>query len=368
MTKLRTERDVVESLAGQAVTLAELYALCEEAGVATRDDGLAPIEGFGSDQKFKRRVRNALQGLRKAGRAERVAGCTWVIEGRRVLPRRCLLVICGEPSHLELVLADAAQLLGQLDEPADLVLADPPWALARQSSHEASFGAGRGERIYNRDSSMVVPGYVDVADNEYADFTAGWVEAAAGALRPGAYLSIITGPSGAARVQVAAEEAGLNFVNSIVARRPFALKTTRRFSHAHTVITIMCKGPVQSSRRFFATPASLPLSNSGTPYPLDFWADTPKPEERPGQLRYDNTLPELIPRRLVQALTRGPENGGRSWQDLVVDAFLGGGTGAYVCHEEQRRYIGGDRNLHSLRYVMARFNERLAAPSLFALS
>jgi len=261
-------------------------------------------------------------------------------------------VICGIPSHLELVLADAAQLLTDLAEPADLVIADPPWALQRQVIGDAE--RDRGERVYRRDSRLVVPGYVDVPEDQYAEFTERWVTSAARALRPGAYLSIITGPSAAARVQIAAEGAGLNFVNQVVARRPFALKTTRRFSHAHTVITIMCYGPVNSRRRFFATPGDLPLAASGARYPLDHWPDVGKPAERPRQLRYDNTLPELLVRRCLQALTRGPENGGEAWQSLVVDPFLGGGTTAMVAHRERRRFVGGDLNPHSLRYVMAR--------------
>lgn len=361
---LRTERDVIESLAGRAVTMAELYAMCEEAGVADRNGGRAPIEGFGTDQVFKRRARCVLQSLRKAGRAERVAGCTWVIDGRRVMPKRCLLIIAGEPCHTELVLADAAQLLSQLDEQPDLVLADPPWALDRNALRNA--GRDRGERIYRRDSSKVVPGYIDVPAHLYAEFTERWITAAAGALRPGAYLAVITGPSAAARVQVAAEDAGLTFVNQVVARKPFALQTSRQFSHAHSVVTIMCAGPLSSRRRFFAVPADLPRARSGALYPLDFWPDMTKPAERPGQLRYDNTLPDLQVRRCLHALTPGPENGGEPWQSLVVDPFLGGGTTALVAHRERRRYVGGDRNLHSLRYVMARFVEAAATPSLFA--
>jgi len=332
---LRTERDVVESLAGTAVTIAELYAACSEAGVSTRDDGLAPIVGFGSDQRYKRRVRNALQSLRRSGRAERLGDATWLIDGTRESPRRAVLLVAGEPDHLELALSDAAELLEGMDEPADLVIADPPWALQRQDLNDAT--RDRGERVYRRDSTKVVPGYVDVPADEYDEFTARWVGAAAAALRPGAYLSIITGPSAAARVQVAAESAGLAFVNQVIARRPFALRTTRRFSHAHTVVTILCSGKVDSARRFFAVPASLPLSNSNTPYPLDFWGDVPKPTERPGLLRYDNTLPELVVQRLVHALTPGPENGGTAWQSLVVDPFLGGGTSAFVAHRERRR-------------------------------
>lgn len=357
---LKNERDVIAALAGRSVTVAELYTACREAGIDLRDDGLAPIVGHGSDQKYKRRVRSALQAMRKAGRAERVADGTWVIEPYREAPRRAVLVMCGgDPSRMELVLAEAAQLLGELDEPADLILADPPWGLLRNEADRE-----RIERAYVRNTASVVPGYVDVPASEYGEFTERWVTAGAGALRPGGYLSIITGPSAAAHVQVAAEKAGLNFVNQIVASRPFALRTTRRFAHAHTVVTILCAGPVTSRRRFFAAPPGLPKARSGAEYPLDFWPTMTKPEERQGLLKYDNSLPPLLVRWVIQALTRGPENGHADWTSLVVDPFMGGGTGARIAFEQRRRYIGGDVNPHALRYVMARFADELS-PSLF---
>lgn len=365
-TPLRTEADVVRSLTGRAVTLEEVYDLCRKAGVAERDGGLAPIVGFGTDQVFKRRARCALQHLRRSGRAERVGAATWVIEGTREKPMRVLLIVGGEPSEMELALADAADLLRTCEEPADLVIADPPWALARQLTGDCR--RDRGERVYRRDSAQVVGGYVEVEEGRYEEFTARWVSQAVRLLRPGAYLAVITGPSAAARTQCLAEDAGLTFVNQVVARKPFALKTTRRFSHSHTVVTILCAGPADSARRFFATPADLPKAASGADYPLDLWTDIPK-AERPGRLRYDNSLAPLLVRRVVHALTRGPENGGEPWQSFVVDPFLGGGTSAIVCLEERRRFLGGDLNPESLRFVMARLaEEHLATPALWAAS
>lgn len=361
---LRTERDVLRSLAGRALTLEEMYEHCLKKGVVARDGGLRPINGHGSDTVWRRRVRNALQAMRRAGEAERIGEAIWAIEGTRDHPQRVLLILDGEPSHLELALLDAAELFRTMEEPAHLVLADPPWMLGRQATGDPS--RDRGERIYRRDSERVVGGYVEVEEGRYEEFTYRWVGEAAKVLRPGAYLAIITGPTGAARVQCAAEEAGLNLVNQVIARRPFALKTTRRFSHSHTVITILCAGPVGSSRRFFTTPADLPKAASGADYPLDLWTDIPK-AERPGLLRYDNSQPPLLVRRVVHALTRGPENGGAPWESLVVDSFLGSGTTALVCLQERRRFLGGDLNPNSLRFTMARLaEEHLAVPALWA--
>lgn len=360
---LRTERDVVEALAGEAVTLEELYAACEAAGVIDRDNGHDVVKGQ-NDTRWKRRVRNALQALKYTGRAQRIGESTWVVDGTRDNPQRALLVLCDEAGELELVLDDAASFLRACDEPYDLIVADPPWALQRQSANPSVHD--HNERVYYRDSDRVVGGYVDVDPAEYHDFTARWMEAAAEMLRPGAYVAAISGPQQAARLQVAAEEVGLTYVNHIVVKRAFALRTTQRYSHAHWAITLMCKGPLRSKRRFFDVPADLPKARSGADYPLDVWTDVPK-YERQGLLRYDNALPPTLVRRIVQSTTTGPDNGHAPNSALVADPFCGSGTTALVCLETQRRCRTADVNPEALRFTMARLSiEHLQPKELVA--
>lgn len=346
---LRTERDVIASLAGQTVTLDEIYDGCRDAEVTGRDDGHAPIEGHGSDTVWRRRVRSALQDLRRRGQAERDQ------------PERALLVIAGDPHDFELLLADAATTVRESDEPFDLIVTDPPWALEVADGSDEDLD--RIEHAYVRDSSKVVAGYQEVPAHQYREFTERWVGAAAAAIRPGGYLAVITGPTGAARVQCAAEDAGLLYMNSIVVRRPFAMRTTRKFAHSHTVITVLHSGPFRTNRRYFAVPDDLPRARSGRTYPLDVWNDVPK-YERHGRMRYPcGGLHPIIVRRVVHALTRGPEAGYDPWTDLVCDPFLGGGTTAAVCLDERRRFLGGDLNPNSIRYTVARLNsEHLRGP------
>ncbi len=337
---LRTERDVAEALAGGTITLAELYAACEQAGVTARGSGHDPIPTHPTDCRWRRRARNALQALKRSGRAHRVGPASWVIDGPTERPHRALLVLVdGTLGDLELVLADAAQLLGSIDEPVDLVVADPPYGLRRDDPDAP------GRSAYRRDPTKVVGGYVDVDPGAYREFTHRWIAQAATALRHGGYLAAITGPQRVGHVQTAAQDAGLTYVNSIVATRPFPLRTTRRFAHAHWVVTLMCTGPLEGSARFFAIPPDLPTAASGVAYPLDVWPDIPK-HERPGRLRYDNMLPPPLVRRLVVATTRPG--------DLVADPFLGGGTTALVCLQTDRRFVGGDVNPQALRFTAAR--------------
>jgi hypothetical protein len=99
-----------------------------------------------------------------------------------------LTQVPAEPSQVELVLGAAAEVLARADEPIDLIVADPPWALGR-ADHRSAY-----RRINRRDHSKVVPGYVEVPAAEYAAFTAKWVPVAAQALRLGGCLAVVTGP------------------------------------------------------------------------------------------------------------------------------------------------------------------------------
>ena len=341
--RLATEGDVLRTLRTGTYTLPELYALCQERAAVGRDDGYEPVPGHPGDVVWKHRVRGALMGLRRSGRADRVGRTTWVIQGTPRQPTRLLLIVTGgTPLEFELRLQAAAGLLAQLDEPADLVLCDPPYGLGRGEGRHFADGHG-----YRRDHAKIVEGYVDVDPAQYADFTAAWVTAAAGALRPGGQLAVITGPQRTGVVQCAAEAAGLTWVCKIAAGRVFPLRTVRRPSAAHWDISVLCRGAVTHPRRVFNPPEDLPKARSGDPYPLDWWpAEYNGRADRPGMVRYDNSLPLRMVLRAVRAFSGPGEH--------VVDPCLGGGTTAIACWQAGRRFTGGDLNPAALRFTAAR--------------
>jgi DNA modification methylase len=301
------------------------------------------------DMGWKRRVRGALQGLRRSGRATRIGRSSWAIQGTAECPTRLLLIVAGaEPREFALRLRAAVELLAALEEPIDLVLCDPPWALRRGRGRFADGNA------YRRDHTRVVPGYVDVDAERYLEFTRGWVKRAAAALRPAGQLAVITGPQRAAVVQCAAEEAGLTWVSSIVARREFPLATLRRPASAHWTITVMCRGVLSDPSRVFNSPRDLPAARSGHPNPLGWWAEGNGRADRRG-LRYDNSLPLPMVLRLVRAFSDPGEH--------VVDPFLGGGTTAVAAWLTDRRFTGGDVNAHAIRFSAARLLAERAWPA-----
>jgi methylase of polypeptide subunit release factors len=345
---LASEADVLRTLRAGTYTLEELYALCERRAPVTRDRGRDPVPDHPGDRRWKRRVRGALQSLRASGHAQRVARSTWAIDGPPERPRRLLLIVAGAtPAEFELRLQSAVDLLRTLDEPADLVLTDPPYALGR--------GHGRfaDRRGYRRDADRVLDGYVDVDPAAYDAFTAEWIAAAAQALRAGGQLAVMSGPQRAAPVQLAGERAGLTWVSSIAARREFALYTHRRPSCAHWTITVLCRGALTHPGRVFHPPADQSAARSGRPYPLDWWPDNGR-ADRPGQLRNDCELPLRLVRRIVAAFSDPGEH--------VVDPFVGGGSTLAACWLEQRRFTGGDLNPRAVALAAARLLDEHAWP------
>jgi len=248
---------------------------------------------------------------------------------------------------------DAVALLRSLDEPADLVLCDPPYALGRGAGHFAGC---------RRDQAKVLEGYVDVDPSAYAEFSLRWITAAAAILRHGGQLAVVTGPQQACHVQCAAEHAGLTWVSQVVARKAFPLLTSRRPSCAHWCVTVMCRGALSNPTRVFNPPADLPTAASGADYPLDWWQTNGR-ADRPGLLRYDNALPLPLVTRLVRAFSDPGE--------LVVDPMLGSGTTPIAAHLAGRRFVGGDLNPAAVRFAAARLlDEHLwpawRQPALFA--
>ena len=235
---LRTEADVVRTLRAGTYTLDELYRIVETTEDVTRDGGLDEIHP--GDRRWRRRVRGALQHARAKGTGRRVDRATWVIDGPRDQPRRMILIHAAATiAEFELRLQGAIALLEDLDEPADLVVTDPPYALERG---RGGTGEGLARRVYSQ-RRKVVPGYQDVDPGEYREFTYRWVAAAAAALRPGGQLVVVTGPQQAAIHQLAAEDAGLTFVASIAALADCAASVRTSLASVSTRRSAIAWGP-----------------------------------------------------------------------------------------------------------------------------
>src|SRR5579875_637493 len=155
---LETETDLLRTLRSGTYTLDELYALCETAVDVARDNGHQAVsDRHRTDPVWKHRVRGWLANAKAKGLAERVDRATWVIQGTSSEPTRMVLLNAGGSlAGVELRVQTAVDLMATVDEPVDLVLCDPPYALERGAGH---FSDGHG---YRRDHTKVIGGYVDV--------------------------------------------------------------------------------------------------------------------------------------------------------------------------------------------------------------
>ncbi len=345
---LRTECDVLRTLAGGTYTLDELYALVAEGADVAREDGFGPsTPAHPRDLRWRHRVRGWLANQRRSQRAWRIRRSVWVLEGTRDRPRSLLLLSAdGSEEQIELQVRDAVELLSELEQPVDAVICDPPWGL--QWDREGS------RSQYARDESKVIGGYVEVPAERYLRFTRRWIAAAAKTLRPAGQLAVVTGPQRAAHAQVAAEEAGLVWVTTIVALREFIAPSRRRPSPGHWAITVMCSGRVDDRRRVFNPPVDQRRSKTGGLYPTTWWMENGR-SDRPGRLRYATMLPARLTRRLVVTFTNEGE--------LVCDPMLGGGEVAIACRALGRRFIGGDLNPQAVKFTAARMLAEHAWPA-----
>jgi DNA modification methylase len=344
---LLTEAQMLRVLSAGTYTLDELYAQCEASVDIQRGGGEQPsTPRHPGDTRWRRRVRGALMHQKRTGRAKRLGRSCWLLCGSVEQPRAMLLLSPGaDHEDLELHVADAETLLASFEEPLDLVLCDPPWGLDwDQRSARSHLG---------RDASKVLDGYRDVPDVLYMNFSRRWIAAAAGALRPGGQLVVITGPQRAAHVRIAAEQQ-LEWVCTIAAAKQFPLYTVHRPAPAHWSITVMCRGPISQPSRVFNPPRDLRRSQAGNVVSTDVWLENGR-ADRPGRLRYATELPLRLTRRLVSCFSNRGEH--------VCDPTLGGGSVALACWELRRRFTGADLNPKAVQYTAARLLTEHAWPA-----
>jgi hypothetical protein len=209
--QIRTEHQLVQILDDGVYLLDDLVAAAELAGLADRTNGRSRRyrNGRPGEEVFRHRVRAALDARRRQrGDARSLGDSRWVIGGTRARPTAAVFVFLGQLSDITLALGVAAEVARRIEEPVDLVFCDPPWQIGVNQGRDA---AGDTD-CYGRNRELLVPGYVEVPpDMDYYEWSCEWIEPAAALLRPGGHLAVVTGPRQSAAVQMAAEDAGLQF-------------------------------------------------------------------------------------------------------------------------------------------------------------
>lgn len=213
------------------------------------------------------------------------------------------------------------------DASIDLIFTDPPYGI-------------KGDELdvhYHRDESNVVPGYVDVPLDQYAQFSRDWITEAARCLRPGGSMYIVSGYTNLHHILNALHATDLLEINHIIAQYSFGVSTKNKWVSSHYHVLFWQKPDKGQKKRTF---------NSNWKYTdqKDSYHDRltvqPMPRDyKPGQIKNKNQLSEnFIDKFLMYSSDR---------DDLVMDPFCGGFTTARQALRRQRRFLGFEMNQHA---------------------
>ena len=213
------------------------------------------------------------------------------------------------------------------DASVDLIFTDPPYGID-----------GDGLDVhYHRDESNVVPGYIDVPLNQYAQFSRDWINECARVLRPGGSLYIVSGYSNLHHVLNALHATDLEEVNHIIAKYSFGVSTKNKFVSSHYHVLFWAKPDKGKQKRTF---------NSNWKYTdqKDSYHDRLSVQDMPrshlpGQIKNKNQLNEdFIAKFILYSSNRG---------DTVLDCFGGGLTTGRTALRYGRKFIGFELNPHA---------------------
>lgn len=213
------------------------------------------------------------------------------------------------------------------DNSVDLIFTDPPYGID-------------GDELdvhYHRDESKVVPGYIDVPLDTYAQFSKDWIKECERVLRPGGSIYIVSGYTNLHHVLNALHDTGLKEINHLIAQYAFGVSTKNKYVSSHYHVLFWQKPDKGRLKRTF---------NSNWKYTdqKDSYNDRLSVQElprdyKPGQVRNKNQLSEtFIEKFILYSSNRG---------DTVLDCFGGGLTTGRTALRYGRKFIGFEMNKHA---------------------
>jgi len=213
----------------------------------------------------------------------------------------------------------------KLEQPADLIFADPPFGINFESNLQS----------YHRKPDAL--SYVEVSKEEYPSFIRDLLDWSYRTLQPFGSMWLLSGWNNLGIVLQAIDESGFHLINHCIWKYQFGVFTKKRFTTSHYHLLLLVKD--EKNYTF----------NKPEHYAEDVWI-IKRPYKR-GVKTAGNELPE----RLVEKCMRTSSNVG----DLVVDPVLGSGTTMKVCLQNNRRCIGIEVN----PALEARIREKLGLNS-----
>lgn len=246
------------------------------------------------------------------------------------------------PEEYRLVIGDIFETIPRLEEPLDLIIADPPFNIRfDKSSHE--YGASQ-YKLYTDDMTA----------EEYLDFSSRWIDLCHDALADHGSMYIVSGWTNLVHILTAVDRSAFHVLNHIIWRYTWGVYTKRRFVTSHYHVLLLVKNPkVYTFNRLQnyqedvwdeATDGLVNEEDDGAPVPR------PEGEERwhegdvwffPDYNRGNDPdrikgHPCQLPIRLLRKMMLTSSSEG----DLVGDVFSGSGGTMLAARQTGRRVIG----------------------------
>ena len=210
------------------------------------------------------------------------------------------------------------------DNSVDLIFTDPPYGI-------------KGDELdvhYHRDESNVVPGYVDVPNNEYAEFSLKWINECERVLRPGGSIYIVSGYTNLHHILNALHSTQLQEINHIIAKYSFGVSTKNKFVSSHYHVLFWQKPDKGRKKRTFNS--NWKYTDQKDSYHDRLTVQDMPRDYKPGQIKNKNQLSEeFITKFIMYSSNRG---------DTVLDCFSGGFTTGRTALRWGRKFIGFEIN------------------------
>lgn len=210
------------------------------------------------------------------------------------------------------------------DGSVDLIFTDPPYGI----------DGDQLDAHYHRDESKVVPGYIDVPLNQYAQFSKEWINECARVLRPGGSIYIVSGYTNLHHILNALHSTDLIEINHLIAKYSFGVSTKNKFVSSHYHVLFWQKPDKSKQKRTFNS--NWKYTDQKDSYHDRLTVQDMPRDYKPGQVRNKNQLSEdFIMKFIMYSSNRN---------DVVLDCFGGGLTTARTALRYGRKFIGFELN------------------------
>lgn len=199
----------------------------------------------------------------------------------------------------------------------DLIVTDPPFGI--------KFKAKKGN--YNRKESLVLDGYQEVSEKNYAQFSTDWITEAYRVLKDTGSMYVFTGYNNMRDILNALHDVGFKLIGNPIWQYPFGVYAFKQFVVSHYNVFYVCKNP-----KLITFNSDCRFTDSKQRYHdlIDVW--NIKREYWQGKEKTPTKLPFEIISKLISYSSNK--------KDLVLDPFMGSGEVAVVAKHLKRHYIG----------------------------